>query len=76
MEITFDVESNFARICWTRNALGYINREGEACEVASENKKISFSYGELCSDEARKKQYSGIIICPPIFFRIEGEKIC
>ena len=61
LEITFDVESNFARICWTRNALGYIHHEGKACEVASENKKISFSFDELCSDEARKKQSSGFI---------------
>ena len=68
----FDVESNHAKICWTRNALGYINHDGEVCQYADENKQITFTFGELCTDEARKKKSSGFSICPPLFFRIEG----
>ena len=69
----FEVELNFAKICWTRNAPGTLNENGEICKSASENRKISFTFDEPCSDEARKKQSSGYILCPPIFFRIEGK---
>ena len=70
--VTFEVETNFAKICWTRNPLGYINHEGEVCDSVNENRKIEYTFDELCTDEARKKQSSGYIICSPIFFRIEG----
>ena len=73
IELKFEIESNHAKICWTRNALGYINHDGEVCDYADENKQITFTFGELCSDEARRKQSSGYSICPPLFFRIEGE---
>ena len=73
--VTFEVETNFAKICWTRNPLGYINHEGEVCDSVNENRKIEYSFEDLCSDEARKKQSSGYIICAPIFFRIEGKQI-
>ena len=72
LEITFEVETNFAKICWTRNPLGYISHEGEVCDSVNENRKIEYSFEDLCNDEARKKQSSGYIICAPIFFRIEG----
>ena len=73
--VTFEVETNFAKICWTRNPLGYINHEGEVCDSVNENRKIEYSFEDLCTDEARKKQSSGYIICAPIFFRIEGNSI-
>ena len=72
LEVTFEVETNFAKICWTRNPLGYLNHEGEVCDSVNENRKIEYSFKDLCSDEARRKQSSGYILCAPIFFRIEG----
>ena len=72
LEVTFEVETNFAKICWTRNPLGYLNHEGEVCDSVNENRKIEYSFEDLCSDEARRKQSSGYILCAPIFFRIEG----
>merc|ERR1712218_269174 len=71
LELRFDVESNHAKICWTRNALGYINHDGEVCQYADENKQITFTFGELCTDEARKKKSSGFSICPPLSLELK-----